>query len=527
MYICRNIVRMKKITSILAAMLMTLGLLAQDAVLTWGAPFKGALLRNNLGVLSADERGINVLAPAPGLFDVNLNVLSFDNSMNFITSKLVLLRHEDRKLTFEFVVNMKGHTLVFSSYVDLKESKKVLIYKEFDRENLNLSSEAVRILDMPVVSKPMPQVGQFSYALSPDSTKVALVYNPPSAKGGMERFGCAVLNEELKIISNRMDVFPFKDRNYELWTSVISDQGVVYLNGLLTEGVRNPFKNEPNYSFSVLRMAPDNTPPMEIGLTMDPYFITDLQIGCDHRGDVFAAGFYSEKGTLSIKGTLCVKIDGATGNVVHSSRRDIPMELITAGMTDRQAEHTEAKAERGGNTEMREYRLGNLLVRPDNGLYLIAEQNYSRTYRTYSGNGHYSEHTVYYANNIIVVGMNSSGDIDLTQAVLKKQKSSASANVSYFCLMKGRDLYFLFSDSPINNAPNPPSTVQASFSKTGVTTLARVSADGRVSRRTLFRYDQQPFIFYPVLAEMLPGDELMLVGLKGMKARAGWLKLRP
>lgn len=508
---------MKKIGSFILIVMLTTCTLAQEAQLTWGLPIKPKLVAYNFGMLAMDNQGFSLLSKAPGMFDQNLNVVKFDSKCNFVTSSPVMLAYGDRKLTREFTVKFKEHILVFFSYVDLKAGLKTLVYKEYNPSTLKFSNEVVQVLEVSIKLVPKPQVGDFGYTMSPDSSRIALIYNPPTEKDGMERFGCAVMNEELSLVSNRLDEFPYKDRRFGLYDYSVTNAGVVFLMGRLYEGMKIPFKNEPNYSYSVMRVAPDNTPPVIINVNLDPLFITHLRTTCDFNGDLFAAGFYSERGESSIKGTLCVKINGTTGEVIKSSHQEIPIELITAGMSEKKAERIEAKAGKGGDVEMDDYDLDDLLARPDNGLYLVAEQTYSKTTTTRYSNGTTSTHTTYYAKNIIVMGMSPDGSIDMVSAVLKNQRETDSrAHISYVLTMKGSDLYFLFNDHPINNAPHPKTTVVATLGKTGVVTIAKVDPKGVVTRRSLYTFDKQPCYLLPYQCMHTPTNDLILMTQRGM-----------
>jgi len=503
------------------AVVFTVATYAQVTHVEWGAPFSGKIIRSGFQVLSSDERGLTVLSPNPTMFSLNsVSVLKFDANMNYVSTAKIPLSYQGKDLNFEFMVRLKGHTLVFSSYVDAKAGFKALYYMEYEEATQALTTNTVKVLDMPIVGKPFPSVGTFFYVLSPDSAKMAVVYNPPTSKDGKEKFGCAVLDEDLSLMSTRMDAFPFKDRNFNLESAAVSQEGVVFLNGTLTTGLKNPLKREPNYKYAILMMSPDASAPQEIYVDLDKFFITDLQVGCDINGDLIAAGFYSEKGNFSMKGCLSVKIDGASGEILKSFHKEFPLELITAGMTDKQADRTEDKAEKGQNIEMEKYIMDNLVLRPDNGVYLVAEQYYSVT--TYSSsNGSTSSRTTYYGRDIIVVGINENGEIDVTQKVLKKQKSSSQIMVSYVMTLKGSDLYFAFTDSPLNNAPHPPSTQWASYGKSGVTTIACVNSQGGMTRKNLYTFDKNKAIVLPGWSEILKNGSMVLVTRYGTKLRLG------
>lgn len=513
---------MKKLVIFLLAILVLGCTYGQNVQAKWGAPFKAGILRYNFRVLSSNSEGVSIIAPTPGLpGERSMSVYSFDAGLNYRSVKTYKLVDGERVLNYEFTVKLKGQTLVFSSFTDLKGATKSLYYNVFDRVTRELTAKSVKVIDMPIVTKPFPSVGEFNFTISPDSTTLALIYNPPSGKEDQQRFACVVLDESLNIVANRTDAFPFKDRNYNLESIAVSDDGVVFLNGTLKIGSNDPFSKAPNYQYAVLMMKPDGDTPKEINISLEKMFITDLRIGCDRDGDLFAAGFYSETGTYSLKGTLSVKIDGETGDIIHAYYKEFPLELLTAGLNDKQAERVESKVAKGKNIELRRFVMKDLVLRPDGGAYLLAEKNYSVTTTTTNANGQTSSHTTYYAENIIVVGLNTDGEIDLTQTILKKQKSASPDIISYVPMVKGSTLYFMFTDNALNNAPHPPEVQYASYRKGGITTVAEVNSQGVVTRKPLYKFENFYYYLFPYLAETLPGGDVILIGRRGSKAVMG------
>lgn len=494
---------------------------AQTVSIKWGKPFNGKVFKGSFRLLSLNEQGLAVLSPVPAFMGIinSVSVVKFDGALNYLSVTKFPLKYNDQTLEYEFIVRMKGHILVFSSYNDNKAEKKFLYYNEFDQDSQTMASQTVQVLEMPLIKKPFPVSGSFSYVLSADSANIAVIYNPPSTVSGQEKFGCAVIDKDLNVIYTRMQEFPFKDRNFNFENAAVSKKGILYLSGQLTTGLKNPMKKEPNYKYAILRIDPAEEIPREIYTDLDKLFITDMQIGCNYSDDLIAAGFYSEEGKFSIKGCFSIKLDGGSGDVFYSSTKEFPLELITAGMTEKQVDKTEEKADKGKNVEMENYSLDDLVIRPDEGVYLVAEQNYSIT-RTYTNsNGSTSTTTTYYANSIIVVGINSNGEIDATQKILKAQKASSPSIIGYILAASGQELVFIFTDNALNNAPHPQKTQWANFGKSGITTIAILNAQGEVARTNLYSFDKNPFFIYPYMSYPLNDGRIILVGRGGMKAK--------
>ena len=154
-----------------------------------------------------------------------------------------------------------------------------------------------------------------------------------------------------------------------------------------------------------------------------------------------------------------------------------------------------------------------MLTRPGEGVYLVAERYWVEEHTTTNSSGQTSTSYTYHANNILIVGVNDQGEIDLMRMVPKKQKSSNSAYVGYICNIFGDDLYFYFTDNAINNAPNPPEAVQYAYYKgpKGVTTEVKLSSAGEITRKTFYTIDKNNFMILPAQAQRMGKGDILLV----------------
>jgi hypothetical protein len=202
---------------------------------------------------------------------------------------------------------------------------------------------------------------------------------------------------------------------------------------------------------------------------------------------VYCAGFYSEKGTWSIRGTFFLRIDRATKTIVRQSFKEFDTDFITAYMTDKEEQKATKKAERKGESlEMYEYEMRDNIKREDGGAVVVAEQYYMwvETIRTTNANGSVSTRTVYHYvyNDIIVVSIAPSGDIEWNAKVPKRQHSTNDGGYysSYAMTLKGGKIYLLFNDNGENLFLKDGDKVQQ-FEVTGkdaLVTLATIDEDG-------------------------------------------------
>jgi hypothetical protein len=100
--------------------------------------------------------------------------------------------------------------------------------------------------------------------------------------------------------------------------------------------------------------------------------------------------------------------------------------------------------------ELTDYFLGDLVMRSDGGVVLIAESNYqtNQTYVQYSqGFPIYREVVYYHYDEVVMVSINQNGTIDWRQIIPKAQISvTPSPFFSYFAFPAGNYVHVLFNE---------------------------------------------------------------------------------
>ena len=92
-----------------------------------------------------------------------------------------------------------------------------------------------------------------------------------------------------------------------------------------------------------------------------------IEILDDNR--LVCAGFYSNKGTYSVKGTYFLSIDAATKEIKTKSFKEFSLDFIIQSMSDRQANRTVRKMDNGSEPELYEYDLDKLLIGKDGSAF--------------------------------------------------------------------------------------------------------------------------------------------------------------
>jgi hypothetical protein len=177
-----------------------------------------------------------------------------------------------------------------------------------------------------------------------------------------------------------------------------------------------------------------------------------MQFSFDNKGNIICGGFYSDKGTTTMKGAYFFTIDFTTKAIVKKSFKEFGVEFLTQNLTEREKEKVEKKLEKGKEVEEYAYKLDDLILREDGGLVLVGEQAYSVTTTHYSSSGMSYKETRYYYNDIVVVNISPEGEIEWGTKIPKRQMTTNDGGYfsSYLMVVLKDKLYFIFNDCPKN-----------------------------------------------------------------------------
>jgi len=185
-------------------------------------------------------------------------------------------------------------------------------------------------------------------------------------------------------------------------------------------------------------------------------------------------------------------------------------------MNERQAEKLKKKEEKGGDVEMDQYDLHDLVMRSDGGVVLVGEQYYVRThtYTTYTnGVPTYHSYTSYHYGDIIAVNVSPAGVIEWS-AILPKRQSTQGQGIFYFSYslaVVGDALYVLYNDDPKNIDFKMPGTPRVlSGTESSIIMVNQIDGSGKVTRYPIFSSFGADLSFWPNVSEQVSPHDLIL-----------------
>ena len=294
---------------------------------------------------------------------------------------------------------------------------------------------------------------------------------------------------------------PYSDEQFVIEEYKVDERGNVFLLGVLfKDKVRVRRQGLPNYQYIILAYTQQGEKIDEYQIDLKDKFITDLTFKINRSGELVCSGFYSERGTYSVKGTYFFKIDAATKFVSNTNMKPFDFEFLTDYMGNNEKRRAE-RAEASGNTnrtpELYRYSLDELILRTDGGALLIAEQyfveqvNYSNWdpfLRRYVFDP--VRFTYYYNyNDIIIVNIRPSGEIEWTARIPKRQVTVNDGGYfsSYARAIVRDRIFFIYNDNARNFDPKNRNQRLFNFNgSNSIITLAEVRKDGSVFSYPLF-----------------------------------------
>ncbi|HBS87171.1 MAG: hypothetical protein A2W91_03050 [Bacteroidetes bacterium GWF2_38_335] len=453
----------------------------------------------------------------------------YNNSMNLEKSAKMELVFEKNKMSFEYIVQFHDEFYVFSSYKNQKAEKNYLFVQSVNKSNLTLNNDLVKIAEIDYSSGSKRNSGSFGFDISPDSSHFMVFCNMPYEKTEDEKVGYFVFDGDMKKVWDKTIKIPHRDKLFSVHEYTVDNLGNVYLLGVLYKDiVKEKRHGEPNYTYQIVSITDKGSNITEYPVQLPDKFLTDMKFAINHDNDIICAGFYSQTGTFSIAGSYFLKIDPITKNIKSKSFKEFGIDFITQNLTERAEKKVKKKAAKGKNVELYEYDLDDLIIKPDGGAMLIGEQYYVRVVTTTStdSRGNTTTRTTYYYyyNDIIVININSNGEIVWTEKIAKRQVTTNDGGFfsSYTKAIVGDKVYFVFNDNPLNLNYSGTGKVMpftGGGGKKSLAVLVELSSDGKQKREALFNAKEAKIITRAKVCEQTGPKELILFGQYGKKQR--------
>lgn len=491
---------------------------AQNVHVDWGNVEKSARRTVTTKIIGRDASGFYVLSQKSiGRDEIYLE--KYDNKSNQLFQKeLVFPSPDGKKVAFENILMVDDQLLMFTSFYNKKQDKNYAFVSKVSKDG-TVDNKFKQIDEITAEKK--RNNGNFDFILSHDSSKILVYHNEPYEKNAQERFSVKVMDKDLNILWGKEISVPFRDKDFSISNYTVSNDNKVYMLAKIQEGKREKKGGKPNYKYIVLSYAEKEKEPNEYLISLGDKFISDITFELDGKNNLTCAGFYSQKNSSGVGGTFFMKIDAKSKNVTSKNIKDFDAKILGQFMSERKAKKE--------SSELANYDIRKLITKEDGGSVLVAEQYYviQRTYTT-TTNGVTTTRTVtyYYYNDIIMVDIAKSGDINWVTRIPKMQVTTEDGGYySSFALCIYKDkIHLVYNDNKKNVSNYDPKKMrQMGKVKKTVTMLVTVDSKGEYTKTPLFTNKKAAAIARPKLHLQTTKDELVMQAVKGRNFMFGKL----
>ena len=480
--------------------------------------------------------------------EVNVVIEYYDGQMKMRRQKEIEMKYKDKRLEFKDVVMIDGKLWLLAYFYNQKQEMTYLFAQRIKNETLTVDKDLVKIAEKKGKNNAWEDV--FGVAQSRDSAKI-VVYNRERDENKKERYDITVFNADIEALWTRSAVLPYGEKNFEAEEFQVDELGNVYVLGIVYPEGSNRIKRQgkPNYQYVFWAFEKENETPREFKINGIEQFITDLTFRKGNDGVLTFAGFYSEKGNTSIKGTVYFRLNPREKELSDIVTSAFDFDFLTKNLNERAIKRAEQAAEKGdknAEVELSNYQLDKLIVRNDGGVILVAEQFYieqrfnnnmnrfASPYMRYDpvwgwydpfdpyGNRYRNNQRpdyVFNYNDIIVVNIAPTGAIDWSASVPKRQVSINDNGYfsSYAVATIDDRVCFMYNEDP-RNLVNNRRTAETPDNNS-VVVLAEVSQNGKVKIAPLFGNREEGVIAYPKMCKQIGRLDMLIYGENGRNYR--------
>jgi len=472
------------------------------------------------------------------------------------STKTLDLKFKGKTRDFEDVVMMKGNNMYFlTSFNNQAKKKNYLFAQSVNIKTMRQERSLMKIAE--VATKNVYQEGGFNNHISKDTSKILVYAALPKKKKQPERFSLQVFDQNFNSLWAKEIALPFDDDRFAIQEYRVDNQGNVYMLGIVHQNQSKLKRsNQPTYQYILYAYRNNGEEIEEYKVDLGDKFITDLTYRVARNGDLVFSGFYSEKGTSSVKGTYFFKLDPTTKEISNKNLKAFDFKFLTEYLSDKKrdkAKKASRKGDKKGAPELYQYALDELILRSDGGAVLIAEQYYVERDYNYNndrfnrfggfnrfgsfnrfGNSRFNnfnnreEVYTYNYNDIIVVNIKPTGEIEWTARIPKHQETTNDGGYfSSYAMSVVRDkFHFVFNDNPKNyNAKDKSNRLYNYDGRNSIISLATIDRNGQVSMSPIFDNQQAGITTRPKICKQIGRNEMLIYGERGKKYRFGSFKL--
>ncbi len=409
-----------------------------------------------------------------------LGLFKYDHDFKKQWSKQVL--EQNGRNNVDFIANIAENIFVFVSEFFPKENAIRTFFYRYDLAG-NLLDDRKLLSEL---SNEKEHRVDLKYMVSINRKTLLCNKNFNSAQG-FEKVQYFVFDEEGTSFREGTLELPFRDEQLQIRKVLVSNEGNLFILGkqYLQDKVRSP----EDFMYIIFVYETETSTLREpLELKFGDRYITDLNIKVDREENIFAAGFYSNRSTYEMVGTVFCKFNSA-GEEITMVAEKFSDEFLAKFLTGRQIER---------GLELKYFYLDNIVLRSDGGVLLVAEKYYTTFSSMLDVYGYWVERQIHHYDEVIVNSVSSDGKIEWSTVVSKFQASENNINLSYFLMVTADGLHMIYEYSP----RGMPETLYRN----------RIEMEGTTSEREIFMNSiGRNTGFFPRSSQQINNNEAIMV----------------
>lgn len=379
---------------------------------------------------------------------------------------------------------------------------------------------AGNLLDLPVSAGAIPEVRNaaeinLGLAVSPDSSKVLLHYSARKNSTQAAVFSLYLFEQDLTLIHRKQLELPYPADLISIDQMLVDNAGTAYMLSGVTHRksmrqTRVFGEESKRYLLFSFNFAANKLKEFDVNLK--DKWVIGVTYGLTPGGTLAIGGFYSNDMYFSIAGTFYLTVDSESQQVLSSNMKPFEKDFIR--------EFNDAGSGDGGR-ELNNYYFDHFFLNEDGSARFVAEQFYvTQRWMMDPATGRETISYAYHYNDLIVVSVDSTGMVEWTKRIPKRQFSvnDNGPYSSYALSWDGESLDIVFNDDQRNfELIERGRSDLYSFSSLNkaVVTWVRVGADGSIGRKALFESREANTILRPGIAfQAAPGELIVYAQLR-------------
>ncbi|MEM6763660.1 MAG: hypothetical protein AAF824_03680 [Bacteroidota bacterium] len=425
------------------------------------------------------DKGMVTLGPSSNASSRYLSITKYSGDLEKQWSEKFMEQNGRKNVDFVSVIG--ANILVFVSEFFPKENVIKTYYYQYSLDGDPITEEEI----LSVYPNQKEQKVELQYVHSPNKRRL-LCYKNLENKKDSETILYYVFDDAGDFVVNGEINLKYPDNRLRVRSVKVSNQGNVYVLGKFYRV--NNIKDADDFKYIINRHDSQTQQDMEIPIELGDKYITDLAFRLDRDENIYVSGFYSNKSTDRIVGTVLQKI-GANGDILMNSSQRFDEKFLSNYLSSSQINR---------GKELRNFYLKDIILRSDGGVLLLAEKFYI-TYQSYRDMyGYWVDREIFHYEDVMLTSVDGSGGIEWHAIIDKNQVSESPANLSYFNAVGGQGAYIFYEYKPRKKNVNIYYNL--------------VSIEGDVNaRQPLLRDYRYGNEFYPKFCEQINNREAIMV----------------